>query len=217
MKFGKFIMNANHANVDNKKSFLSNQQRDKSMYFEFSRRTTDLYDNGGLVAFREKFTVLPNVKSVKLTATALGVFEVYINGVRVGNDEMKPGWTDYRKTVFEFEYDVTELCRTSGENILVACVAPGWYSGRIARRIYGDRGCAFCGEITVIDNVGNTQIFATDESWETAYGGRVRTGEIWDGELYDAREKYIYSESDIHAPFLLDFSRCDHKSQKIAK
>ena len=215
MKFGKFIINADYKNIDNNKSFLTNQKRENGMYFDFDRRATGIYNNGGLVAFRDKFSVPEKVSSVKLTATALGVFEVYVNGTRVGNDEMKPGWTDYRKTVFEFEYDITGLCKTNGDNVLVACVAPGWYSGRIARKIYGDRGCAFCGEITVTDKDGHTTVFATDESWETSYGGRVRTSEIWDGELYDAREKCIYSESDSYEwtnAELCNYSTCEIKS-----
>ena len=198
MKFGKFIINCNYIKVDNNRDFLSNPKRENGMYFEFDRRATDLYDNGGLVSFRDRFTVPENAKSVKLTATALGVFEVYVNGVRVGNDEMKPGWTDYFHNVFEFDYDITELCRTSGENTVVACVAPGWYSGRIARKYYGEKGCAFCAEITVTDKDGHTSVFATDESWETSFGGRVKTSEIWDGELYDVREKCIYSDSDSY-------------------
>lgn len=194
MKFGRFIINGDHSVVDNSLPWLEK----KWGYFEFDRRATDLYDRGGLVAFRDKFTVPEKAKSVKLTATALGVFELYLNGKRVGNDEMKPGWTDYRRRVFEFDYDVTALCKTSGDNILVACVAPGWYSGRIANSFYGDNGCAFCAEITVTDRDNHTTVFATDESWETAYGGRVRTGEIWDGEMYDAREKCIYCDSDSY-------------------
>ena len=102
MKFGKFIINPSYTKVDNNKPFLSQKKRENGMYFDFDRRATDIYDNGGLVAFRDKFSVSEKTVSVKLTATALGVFEVYVNGVRVGNDEMKPGWTDYRKTVFEF-------------------------------------------------------------------------------------------------------------------
>lgn len=213
MKFGKFIINGKYTKVNNNKPFLENK-KSVDMFFDFDRRTTDLYDNGGLVSFRDKFKVPEKVSSVKLTVTALGVFEVYVNGERVGNDEMKPGWTDYRHSVFEFEYDITELCKTSGDSVLVACVAPGWYSGRIARRIYCERGCAFCAEITVVDKDGHTTVFATDESWETSYGGRVRTGEIWDGELYDAREKCIYSDSDsyewTHA-VLCDYATCEIK------
>lgn len=140
MKFGRFIINGDHSAVDNSLPWLEK----KWGYFEFDRRATDLYDRGGLVTFRDKFAVPENAKSVKLTATALGIFELYLNGKRVGNDEMKPGWTDYRRRVFEFDYDVTVLCKTSGDNILVACVAPGWYSGRIANSFYRDNGCAFC-------------------------------------------------------------------------
>ena len=191
MKFGKFIMNGNYISVENKKPFLDEESK-------HNRRAVDLYDNGGLVAFRNIFAIPDECKCVKITVAALGVFEVYINGTRVGNDEMKPGWTDYRKTVFEFEYDVTGLCKQGEENILVACVAPGWYAGRISNKINGDKGCAFCGEITVTDKKGDAEVLATDESWETSYGGRVRTGEIWDGELYDAREKCIFSDSDSY-------------------
>lgn len=194
MKFGKFIINSAHLTIDNSFPWLEK----KWGYWEFDRRNTDLYNRGGLVAFRDKFAVPENAKSVKLTATALGVFEVYVNGKKVGNDEMKPGWTDYRYRVFEFDYDITEFCRTSGDNVVVACVAPGWYSGRIANSIYGDKGVAFCAEITVTDKDNQTTVFATDESWETSFGGRVRTSEIWDGELYDAREKCVYSDSDSY-------------------
>ena len=191
MKLGKFIMNGNHLSVENKKPFSDEES-------EHNRRDVDLYDNGGLVAFRNKFVIPDECECVKITVTALGVFEVYINGTRVGNDEMKPGWTDYRKTVFEFEYEITNLCNFGEENILVACVAPGWYAGRISYKMYKDKGCAFCGEITVTDKDGGTMVLATDETWETSYGGRVRTGEIWDGELYDAREKCIFSDSSSY-------------------
>ena len=99
MKLGKFIMNSDHQTVDNAFSWLEKRWG----YWKFDRRATDLYDRGGLVAFRDRFVVSDKVKSVKLAVTALGVFEVYINGKRVGNDEMKPGWTDYRFRVFEFD------------------------------------------------------------------------------------------------------------------
>ena len=191
MKFGKFIINADRTSVENTNPFSTEESR-------LNRRATRLYDNEGLTSFRKGFTVAANIKKVALTATALGVFEVYLNGVRIGNDEMKPGWTDYRKRVFEFEYDITELCDKSRENILVVCVSNGWYSGRISIGIYGNKGCAFCGEITAVDCDGNTTVYATDETWETSFGGRVRTGEIWDGELYDAREKCIFSNSDSY-------------------
>lgn len=208
MKFRKFIMNADHSVTDTSFPWFNGK---KCGYWEFDRRATDLYDRGGLVAFRDRFAVPENTKSVKLTATALGVFEVYVNGKRVGNDEMKPGWTDYRFRVFEFDYDITDLCKTSGENNIVACVAPGWYSGRIANAFYGNKGAAFCAEITVTDKDGKVTVFATDESWETTFGGRVRTSEVWDGELYDAREKNIFENPDSYEwkpAALCDYATC---------
>ena len=201
MKYGKFIMSADHLTVDNSHPWLEKNRG----FFEFDRRATDLYDKGGLVSFKEKFVTPPKTQNVKLTITALGVFEVYLNGKRVGDDEMKPGWTDYHSRVFEFEYDITELCRQSGENVLVACVAPGWYSGRIASNsepipepFYGNKGAALCAEITVTDTDNHTTVFATDESWETAFGGQVRTSDIYDGEFFDAREKSIYASPDSY-------------------
>ena len=211
MKFGKFIINSDYMTTD--QSFPWSQGK-KYGYWEFDRHSTDLYDRGGLVAFRDQFSVPEKVRSVKLTATALGVFEVYVNGKKVGDDEMKPGWTDYRYRVFEFDYDITSLCRTSGDNVIVACVAPGWYSGRIGNSTYGDKGVAFCAEITVTDKDNHTTVFATDESWETSFGGRVRTSEIWDGELYDARQKCIYSDSDSYEwkhAILCDYAKCEIK------
>ena len=194
MKFGKFIMNPEHLVTDCSFPWF----KGKMGYWEFDRRGTDIYNRGGLVSFRDKFAVPENVKSVRLTATALGVFEVFVNGKRVGDDEMKPGWTDYRFRVFELDYDITSFCRTSGTNVIVACVAPGWYSGRIANSFYGNKGVAFCAEIAITDKDNHTSVFATDESWDTAFGGNVRTSEVWDGELYDAREKSIFADSDSY-------------------
>lgn len=192
-------MNDEHSVVDNSLPWLEKNRG----FFEFDRRATPLLDRGGLVSFKKRFTALPRTKNVKLSITALGVFEVYLNGNKIGDDEMKPGWTDYRHRVFEFEYDITDLCKKRGENILVACVAPGWYSGRVSynsteepRCIYGSKGVALCAEITITDSEGHTAVFATDESWETAFGGRVRASDIYDGELYDARETCIFTSPE---------------------
>lgn len=196
MKFGKWITNTHVEPISHKKPWLSK----KFGYFEFDRRATDLEDEGGLVAFRKKFTK-KNAGKLYLRITALGVFEVYLNGVRIGHmlengvvyDEMKPGWTEYRKHVFEFEYDITSLC-LKGENTLVVCVANGWWSGRISNGVCGYSRCGVCCEIV---NENDTAVLASDETWETAQGGRVRAADIWDGELYDGREPDITAETEV--------------------
>ena len=139
----------------------------------------------GLAVFRCDFDLPEGTAAVKLCATALGIFDVYVNGARVGNEELKPGWTDYHCRVFEFEYDVTSLCKK--ENLLTAAVSCGWWSGRISMGEYGWREPAFAACITCLDAAGNElAAFVSDESWKTVVGGRVRYADIWDGEYYDA-------------------------------
>ena len=139
----------------------------------------------GLSIFRGDFDLPEGTASVKLSATALGIFDVYVNGHLVGNEELKPGWTDYHCRVFEFNYDVTALCVK--ENVVTAAVSNGWWSGRITMGEYGTREPAFAAAITCLDGEGKELLsFVTDESWQTVIGGRVLFADIWDGEYYDA-------------------------------
>ena len=103
---------------------------------KFNNRKFDLPSLGGIACFRKVFNIDKPVSGASITATALGVFEVYINGKRVGGkdgfDELKPGWTDYKSRVFAFTYDVSEYL-VEGENTVIGEVSSGWYSGRISR------------------------------------------------------------------------------------
>ena len=101
----------------------------------FNNTRAHLKPGAGLVTFRRDFRLPAGCSRVRLHITALGVFEVFLNGKRIGREEMKPGWTDYHCRVFEFSYDITGLC--GKENTLIAPVAPGWYSGRISFGEYG--------------------------------------------------------------------------------
>ncbi len=142
----------------------------------------ELVDWKGLPMFVTDF--VPNgLKDVHLTFSALGIVELYINGKRVGgSDEMKPGWTDYRKRVLYDEYDISDFVKV-GKNRILAIVSTGWYSGRIVCDAFGANPPAFFAKITQNDKV----LCTTDESWKTLVGGPVRTADIWDGEFYDAR------------------------------
>ena len=149
-------------------------------------------DLGGLPLFRRVFTV-SGLKSARVDATAMGIFELWCNGRRVGRtdecgntvyDEMKPGWTDYRSRVLYFSYDLAPYLQ-DGENILVATVAPGWYHGRIALNTYGETHTAFLAAIHLLDGDGERVIY-TDSSWQATFGGAIRTADLWDGEYYDA-------------------------------
>ena len=186
MKKAGFVYNPN----DVKQRYDHPWKRPGGMIF--NSKDIELEPALGQVLFLNKFSICRPVRSVKVRATALGIFELYFNGKRVGNktpdgvvyDELKPTWTDYRSRVFEYEYDLTDMAGES--NTLVAEVSSGWWSGRISFGIYGFKPCAFCGEIEIEYRDGGSELIY--DGWKTAIGGRVRHADIWDGEYYDSRE-----------------------------
>ncbi len=152
---------------------------------------TPIEDKGGVALFRRQFTV-DGLRSARIDATALGVYELWCNGRRVGRtedgetvyDELKPGWTDYNDRVLYYSYDLAEyLC--DGVNTLVAAVAPGWYDGRISYATYGETHVAFLAALHLLDATGDRTLY-TDADWQGAWGSAIRASDIWDGELYDA-------------------------------
>ncbi|MBR5519420.1 MAG: family 78 glycoside hydrolase catalytic domain, partial [Clostridia bacterium] len=151
-------------------------------------------DHGGIALFQTRFSA-QTVREAQISATALGVFDLWCNGKRVGRvsadgtescDELKPGWSEYKKRVLSYTYDLAPYLR-DGENILLATVAPGWYNGRINVGTYGETHIGFLCALTIADESGERTILS-DDSWAAAWGGAVRASDIWDGERYDARE-----------------------------
>ena len=78
-------------------------------------------------ALRHEFNLSSPVKSARMYATALGAYELFLNGRRVGDAMLAPGWTDYRQHVKYQTYDVTAQMAT-GKNVVAALLAPGWYA-----------------------------------------------------------------------------------------
>ncbi len=154
---------------------------------------TPIEDKGGLVLLRRQFTV-NGLKAARVDATALGIYELWCNGERVGHktddgktvyDELKPGWTDYNVRALYYSYDLVPYLK-DGVNTIVAAVAPGWYYGRINYGTYGaDVRVAFLAAIHILDASGDQTIY-TDADWQGAWGGATRAADLWDGELYDA-------------------------------
>ena len=136
---------------------------------------------------RKLFLVEVNVLSARLYITALGLYDAYLNGNRIGNDVFAPGWTDYAQRVQYQVYDVKHLLRM-GPNTLGAILGDGWYCGKVAwqsRQLYGDRPRLYAQlELTFAD--GHKQILSTDGSWKTATGPLLESDLIM-GEAYDAR------------------------------
>ncbi|HEC01929.1 MAG TPA: alfa-L-rhamnosidase [Phycisphaerales bacterium] len=147
--------------------------------------------------YRKPFDSAPAVSRATVYATALGVYELSINGQPVTEQMFTPGWSDYRQRVYYNTFDVTERIR-KGQNVLAATVADGWYSGYLGFGLlvgYGPNKCGryFYGktpalriqlEIEYTDGTAKTVV--TDKSWKTSEGP-IRESDMLMGEVYDAR------------------------------
>ena len=148
--------------------------------FQFS----DVRADDGMPMFVADFKATAG-SEVKLSFTALGCIDIFINGKRVGNDELKPGWTNYNKRVLYYEYDVSSYI-ADGDNRILLVAAPGWYQGRISGGYYGVHMPAVMACITAENEDGKT-VLVTDEGWKATCGGQIRSADIWDGEYRDGQ------------------------------
>lgn len=135
--------------------------------------------------FSRTFSAKGNVKKARIYATGRGVYEAYLNGERIGEDRMTPGWTSYHHRLQYQVYDITEMLRK--ENEIEIMVGNGWYKGifgfMLMPNIYGDRVGAFA-EIHLEYEDGSREVICTDESWNVRTGA-VRYSEIYMGETID--------------------------------
>jgi alpha-L-rhamnosidase len=154
------------------------------------------------VGFRKSFDVPEYdgiVDKAKLYVSAYGVYQVSINGKRVGNDEMAPGWTSYRHRHLYQVHDVRDLLRP-GPNVIGIEVAEGWYAGRLGwagqRQFYGTALGVFA-ELQVVATEREGAItIATDDTWECGYGP-LMSSEIYDGEVYVHKHEQVRWNDDF--------------------
>ncbi|NLP83339.1 family 78 glycoside hydrolase catalytic domain [Microbacterium sp. CFH 90308] len=140
---------------------------------------------------RREFEVREGLVRARLYATAHGLYEAELNGERVGDDTLSPGWTVYGARLRYYTYDVTEQLRP-GANALGAWLGDGWYRGRLGwrggfRNVYGTDQ-SFLGQLELTYADGTREVVATDHSWRTAPSPILHSG-LYDGEDYDAREE----------------------------
>lgn len=138
---------------------------------------------------RRSFHLNKRLTSATLYATALGFYQLMINGRTVGNRVFAPEWTDYHIRVQYQTYDVTRLMN-KGENVIGAVLANGWYLGPMYydKRRYGlDRRLLIQLELKFDD--GTYRVISTDSTWKIFTNGPVRRATIYNGEFYDARKE----------------------------
>ena len=140
-------------------------------------------------ALRKDFEVASPIRSARLYATALGGYELFLNGKRVGDDVLAPGWTDYRAHVKYQTYDVTALISQPGTTI-GALLAPGWYSTPLEwfqqPNNYGVTAPALRAQLRIEHADGSVEWVTTDGRWK-ASTSNILHSELYDGESQDAR------------------------------
>ncbi len=137
---------------------------------------------------RKGFTVDGAVKRAMVYVTALGTYELRLNGARVSKDVFAPGWTEFRKRVHYQTYDVTSQIG-QGANAIGAILGDGWYASDLAhlckRNFYGGQPRLLVQLVLELAD-GTTQVVVSDASWKASYGP-IRHGDIIMGCEYDSR------------------------------
>ncbi|MGB0742990.1 MAG: family 78 glycoside hydrolase catalytic domain [Opitutales bacterium] len=149
--------------------------------------------------YRSTFEPRKPITSAIAHASALGIYELHLNGKKVGDAFFAPGWTNYRMRAYYNSYDLTPLLQ-NGENAIGAVVADGWYAGYVGygklvgygpnktgRNIYG-KTPALMVEIHLTYADGSTEIVTTNPEWKTTTGPEYEADFLM-GEAYDARKE----------------------------
>lgn len=156
--------------------------------FDMSQWIRSKNDYGAVCpVFRREFSLDEMPESAILHITAMGVYEAELNGERVGDFIMAPGWTSYEKRHQYQSYDVTKMLKK--ENTLCVTVGKGWYRGELIewrdKDVWGAHS-AIIAELELVFPDGTRSTVPSDPVWEVSESA-IRFSEIYDGEVYDAR------------------------------
>ncbi len=139
---------------------------------------------------RREFSARGGIVAARVYATSLGLYELRLNGQRVGDAVLTPGWTSYDHRIQYQTYDVTTLVR-EGDNALGVMLGDGWYRGYLGfrgqRGLYGDR-LALLLQLTLTYADGRVEVIGSDTQWRAARGP-IQMSDIYMGETYDARQE----------------------------
>jgi len=137
--------------------------------------------------YRSEFSTSKKVKSARVYVTSLGLYQLFLNGVKVGDELFTPGWTSYNSRLQYQTYDVTNMLHK--ENAIGAVLGDGWYRGYIgwkdSRNYYGDK-LALLVQLKIDYSDGSSEFITTDKDWKVS-NGPILESDIYNGEIYDAR------------------------------
>ena len=145
--------------------------------------------------FRDEFTVTQKVARARIYASGLGYYELHLNGSRVGNNVLDPGWTTYSKRVLYSTYDVTKEVK-QGRNAIGIMAGNGWFNplplkmwGKLNLREHLITGTPRVILQLVIEFAdGTSKTIVTDDDWKV-HDGPILSNSIYLGETYDARKE----------------------------
>ncbi|MBK8500860.1 MAG: family 78 glycoside hydrolase catalytic domain [Saprospiraceae bacterium] len=131
------------------------------------------------------------LKKARLYVTARGIYEMYLNGQRIGDDYFNPGLTQYNKHHLYQTYDVTNQIKGGKVNALGSWLSEGWWSGGITFRgenwnYFGDRQSLLCKLVLNYEDGTEDIIISNDKTWKSFSEGPIRYGSFFQGEVYDA-------------------------------
>ena len=152
---------------------------------------------------RGTFSIDKPIQEAYIFCTAQGLYSSYLNGKKIGNDELTPGWTSYNKRLLYQTYDITDLLNM-GHNSLGVLVGAGWYKGKMGfleeRNNYGAQ-TSYLGQVLIRFQDGTKMIWGTNKEF-IAHDAPITFSEIYDGEVYDARlERLEWLSLDENADF----------------
>ena len=159
--------------------------------------------NKGCPLFQKTFAANHPVKKATLFVSARGVYEAVLNGKRVGEQVLTPGWTVFEKRVLFQEYDVTDLIGT--DNTLQIQHAGGWYYGKISSNDVAwrqlppeaeSRSCAIIAALVLHYTDGTSDYVVSDDTWTVA-DGPLQFCDIYDGLIYDATVTPVFDRQAV--------------------
>jgi len=163
----------------------------------------DLKESNPSPYFRKVFKLNSPVAEARMYITCQGLYQVEINGDRIGDQEFTPGWTSYDTRLQYQIYDVTENLQ-GDQNAIGIILGDGWFRGNLGwidnGNIWGSEVAALA-QIRVTYSDGSIETISTDGSWKASTGPILKS-DIYNGEVYDATKELTgwsnpnYDDSD---------------------
>lgn len=190
----------NHGNVDSKVLTFETGKMGDSFKGSWITNGNYTFKEKGIspvpMTFRKKLSFSKPVKRARIFATAMGIYELYLNEKKVGREYFAPGFTSYKSQLQYQTYDVTEQLKENNE--LIAYVAGGWAVGAFVftrvNRVTANRQALLL-EIRVEYEDGTNEVIATDSSWQVSMVGPFKMADLYDGETFDSNSIQIDEKS----------------------